>query len=326
MKAQFFIISSVIIIYIIILTFQYLTGFSDIRLTRIEEQQELSYIPSIKDSLKQTFQASNYSSEGDFNKIVKDIEFTENFFKQEMLKKGIEFDSNLIIFSNGFETNDLSKWTGSYGSPEVVNIEYHGNYSLYSDDVEYVYKTLTGMNGIYARVYVDFSEPPSSPNTHYFMGFYDNGNQILGLGLWNDQDTYRLRVYSESMGNYWYSSAIRVYEDREYYYEGGWQYFEMNYFEIYWYEDGTNSRLKVWFGGDLKIDETVDSLGSGKSIDEYRFGGVDVGGSGTPQLYVDCVAISNEYIGEDCYPDEEPYFIFSIKSKEFKTKTGFGYE
>ncbi|NIO44379.1 MAG: hypothetical protein GTN36_02385, partial [Candidatus Aenigmarchaeota archaeon] len=169
MKAQFFIISSVIIIYIVILSFQYLTGFSDIRITQIEEQQELSFIPSIKNSLIQTFHASNNSSDGDFKKIVKDIEFTENFFKQQMLKRGIDFDTTLIIFSNSFETNDFSKWSGQFGNPEIVNTNYYGNYSLYSDDVEYVYKSLSGLNEVYARVYVNFSELPSSPNTHYFM-------------------------------------------------------------------------------------------------------------------------------------------------------------
>ncbi|NIM46986.1 MAG: hypothetical protein GTN40_02395 [Candidatus Aenigmarchaeota archaeon] len=325
MKAQFFIISSVIIIYIIILTFQYLAGFSDIRLTQIEEQQELSFIPSIKDSFILTFQASNNSSNGDLEKVIRDIYFTEDFFKKEMLKKGIKFDSNFIFFSNGFETSDLSKWTGSYGNPEVVNIEYHGNYSLYCDDIEYVYKNLAGMSEIYVRVYVNFTTLPSNNNIHYFMGFYDNGNQILNLGLWNDQNNYKLRVYSEAVGNYWTSPNIDIHVDRRYFYEDRWQYFDAYYFEMYWYESGTDSKLKVWFEGRLKIDETINSQGNGKSINEYRFGGVDIGGIEIPRLYVDCISIGDRHIGKDCYPDEEPYFIFSLKSKEMKTKTEFGY-
>ncbi|NIO44380.1 MAG: hypothetical protein GTN36_02390, partial [Candidatus Aenigmarchaeota archaeon] len=134
------------------------------------------------------------------------------------------------------------------------------------------------------------------------------------------------RIYSQSMGTSWTSPSINIREGREYYYEGGWQYFEMHYFELYWYEDETDSKIKAWFDGDLKIDETVDSLGSGDSIDEYRFGGVGVDGIGNPSFYIDCIAISNEYVGEECYPDDEPYFVFSLKSKGMETKTDFGYE
>jgi len=94
MKAQFFIISSVIMIYVIILTFQYLTGFSDIRLTQVEEQHELSYIQSIKDSLIQTINASNYSSDSDCYKIEADLNATEKSLKEEMIKKGINLITN----------------------------------------------------------------------------------------------------------------------------------------------------------------------------------------------------------------------------------------
>ncbi len=94
MKAQFFIISSVVMIYVIILTFQYLGGFSDIRLTQVEEQQEFSYIQFIKNSLMQTINASNYSSDSDCYKIEADLNATEKFLKEEMIKNGI----NLITF------------------------------------------------------------------------------------------------------------------------------------------------------------------------------------------------------------------------------------
>jgi len=81
-------------IYVIILTFQYLTGFSDIRLTQVEEQQELSYIQNIKDNLVQTVNVSNYSSDSNCYKIEADLNATEKFLKEEMIKKGI----NLIMY------------------------------------------------------------------------------------------------------------------------------------------------------------------------------------------------------------------------------------
>ena len=198
--------------YVIILTFQYLTGFSDIRITKAEEQQELSYIQSIKDSFIQTLSTSNYSSNGDLNKIVKDVNFTKNLFIQELSKKGIDFDSKFIIFSNGFETGDTSGWTGTFNTPDIANdVNYNSSYSLHSTGIEYVYQKLSGLKEVYARVYINFNTLPSNSNGHYFIGFYENGNNILGLGLFNDQGIYKLRAYSDSMSNSWNSSGITVF-------------------------------------------------------------------------------------------------------------------
>ncbi len=318
MKAQFFIISSVIMIYVIVLTFQYLTGFSDIRLSGVEEHQELSYIKNIKDSFIQTLNTSNISNNGDLNKVAKDIDFTKNFFKQELLKKGIDFDSKFIIFSNGFETGDLSEWdgigcTGVDFCPEVVNYAYDGSFSLYCDNIEYVYKKLSGMNEVYARVYVNFKTLPLNDQRHYFINFFENGNQILGLGLWYYQGTYRVHAYSDSIGTSW-NSTISIGEN------------EWHFFELYWYENGTNSKIKAWHDGFLKIDQIVNSGDKGKLIDEYRFGGVNVGGGGIPDLHVDCAAISSDYVGDKCFPDEQNYFDFTLKTNGMHTETEFPYQ
>lgn len=301
-------------IYVIVLTFQYMTGFSDIRLGSIEEHQELSYIKNIKDSFIQTFNTSNISNNGDFNKISKDIDFTKNFFKQELLKKGIDFDSKFIFFSNGFETGDTSKWSGQSGSPQVVDdTKYDGNYSLYSNGIKYVYKNLSGVNEVYARVYVNFKTLPSSSNKHYFMDLYESGSHILGLGLWNDNGVYRLSVYSNSLSGPWNSSGISI------------DNYEWHYFELYWLENGTNSILKAWYDGQLDIlNKTIDSVGKGKLINQFNFGGANAVG-GTPDLYVDCIAIGSDYIGGDCYPDKQPYFVFNLKTQEMYTKTEFTY-
>jgi hypothetical protein len=315
MKAQFFIISSVIIIYIITLSFQYLTGFSDIKISGVEEQQDFSYIEKIKNSFFQAFNISNYTNNGDLSMIVEDMNFNKNFSNQELLKRGISFDSKFIFFSNGFETGDMSEWTSFFGTPSIDSgTKYDGNYSLYSYGLEGVSKKLDGVGEVYARVYVNFSTLPLNPYIHYFIGFYDHGNQILGLGVWNDGGTYKLRAYSLiGAGSNWVS-PIYISQD------------DWHYFELYWYENGTNSRVKGWYDGNLKIDQITDSQGKGKAVDEYKFGGVDIGGGSTdPDLFIDCAAIGADYIGGDCYPDVELYFVFSLKTKEMYTKTGFPY-
>jgi len=314
MKAQFFIISSVIMIYVIVLTFQYLTGFSDIRLSGVEEHQELSYISKIKNSFIQTLNTSNYSNSGDMNKIVKDIDFAKNFFKQELLKKGINFDSKFIFFSNGFESNDLSDWSGVYGAQILNGTAYNGINSLYSNGIQYVTKNLSGVSEVFVRTYVNFNTLPSNPNKYYFMDLYENSNQILGLGLWNDNGIYKLIVYSNSFSDPWISPAISIGN-------GEW-----HYFELYWLENGTNSVLKSWYDGQLEIaSQAIASGGKGKLINQYNFGGANAVG-GTPDLYVDCVAISSDYVGDKCYPDEQNYFDFTLKTNGLYTETEFPYQ
>jgi hypothetical protein len=87
MKAQFFIISSVIMVYVIIATFQYLSSFGDINLSKIGEMQELSYVSQVKDALNQVITTSNASSGCD--RLDGDLNSTENFLKKELITKGI---------------------------------------------------------------------------------------------------------------------------------------------------------------------------------------------------------------------------------------------
>lgn len=316
MKAQFFIISSVIMIYVIVLTFQYLAGFSDIRLSGIEEHQELSYINNVKDGFIQTLNTSNISNNGDMNKMVKDIDFAKNFFKQELLKKGIDFDSKFIFFSNSFESNDLSDWTSFYGTPQLVNYTaYDGVNSLYSNSVEYVTKNLSGVSEVYVRAYVNFGTMPLDPNIYYFINLYENGIQFLGLGLWNNNGVYEVLAYSNVYNYAWVSSGISINNN------------EWHYFELYWLENGTNSTIEAWYDGQLEINNhTIDSSGHGKLINQYNFGGVNIGGGGTPDLYVDCIAVSSDYVGDKCYPDYQNYFDFSMKTNEMYTETEFPYQ
>lgn len=72
------------------MSLQSLYGFNDIRITKAEEIGELNYIPYIKDSLIKTATVSYYSSKGDCNKVKADINSTEKFLEEEMIKNGIK--------------------------------------------------------------------------------------------------------------------------------------------------------------------------------------------------------------------------------------------
>jgi hypothetical protein len=294
-------------VYVIILTFQYLTGFSDIRFADAGELQDVSYISRIKEAFIQNFNASNSSSNGDFNKVAKDMNFTKNFFRQELLRNGINFDSKFLMFSNGFETGDFSKWTSVYGSPEIADVEYDGSRGMYCNNIEYVNKTLPGLNEAYVRAYVNFRTLPLNAR-NYFIGLYEGSNRILILALNESNGNFKLRVNANPTGQDFYSPNIDVHGN------------EWHYFELYWYENSTNSKIKVWYDGVLRMENTTDSQGQGKSIDGYMFGGVS---GDNPDMYIDCAAVSPDYIGNACYPEEQYYFVFNLITNKLRTVTGF---
>lgn len=88
MKGQFFVMASVIIVYTLMLIIQYFYDFSDINLTELENMNEIYLIQYIKESLNTTIMSS-YNSTGDCGKLVKDINLTEIFLKNEMISRGI---------------------------------------------------------------------------------------------------------------------------------------------------------------------------------------------------------------------------------------------
>ncbi len=111
MKGQFFIISTVIMISVMILITQYLYDYGKINLTKIEEMQELSYIKDIEDSLTRTVKVA--CETGDIVILQNNLEMTEQFLKDQMLGKGIileishtgncaTMDFDYIIDSNEF--------------------------------------------------------------------------------------------------------------------------------------------------------------------------------------------------------------------------------
>ena len=92
MKGQFFIISSVIMVYIIILTFQYLSSFNDVSASRGSQTQSLLYISYVKNALNQTVYSSLLS--GDCSRLDADLNYTKNFLRNELMERGL----NLTVF------------------------------------------------------------------------------------------------------------------------------------------------------------------------------------------------------------------------------------
>jgi len=92
MKAQFFVISTVIMIYTLMNLVQYIYDFSDINLVQLKKMSEIYYIPYIKDALNKTVISSNTSQ--DCNKVDLDLNSTESSLKNVMISRGINLTTS----------------------------------------------------------------------------------------------------------------------------------------------------------------------------------------------------------------------------------------
>lgn len=97
MKGQFFVISTVIMIYALMTMIQYVYDFSDINLVQLKKMTELGSIQYIKDVLDQTTLSSNSSL--DCNKVDIDLKSTEDFLEREMMSRGISLTISHTILN-----------------------------------------------------------------------------------------------------------------------------------------------------------------------------------------------------------------------------------
>jgi hypothetical protein len=85
MKGQFFIMTTVIMIYTLMALIQYLYDFSDIDLVQLKKGTEFYSIQDIKDVLNSTVASSRF----DCGKAESDVNSTEQFLKRQMIYQGI---------------------------------------------------------------------------------------------------------------------------------------------------------------------------------------------------------------------------------------------
>lgn len=112
MKGQFFIISTVIIVYALVIIIQYIYDYNKVDLTILEEAHELDYIGAIKESLNRTADIS--LTNGGCNKVEADLIEVENFIKNELAKQMIDIEFShdktncpTILFSFNITTSNM---------------------------------------------------------------------------------------------------------------------------------------------------------------------------------------------------------------------------
>lgn len=82
-RGQFFIISAVIIVSILVSVAQYFSGYGAVDLTKPQENQELEYISTIKSSLY------NMAKNSDCARLDEDLKEAESFLTSSLAEQGI---------------------------------------------------------------------------------------------------------------------------------------------------------------------------------------------------------------------------------------------
>ncbi|MFH1229264.1 MAG: hypothetical protein V1678_02470 [Candidatus Aenigmatarchaeota archaeon] len=125
MKGQFFIMTTVIMIYTLMALIQYLYDFSDIDLVQLKKGTELYSIQNIKDVLNSTVISSSF----DCNKAESDVNSTEEFLRRQMIYQGI----NLTIMHRVVSCSPVNFYFNfSLRTPEMYTFTEFTTYAVSS--------------------------------------------------------------------------------------------------------------------------------------------------------------------------------------------------
>ena len=161
------------------------------------------------------------------------------------------------FFSDGFESGDLSAWTNSTtGTGDSVGASTDhvitGSYSLKGevDNVSTararVHKDFADQTTISATAYIYLDPAFSTSNTVEVLYFTEPGQQILTAQI---KDDMTLDLWNEIVGERYTSTATIT--------AGEWHTLEMQAVI-----NGTSSEARLWFDGNLEIEETGIDLGT----------------------------------------------------------------
>jgi hypothetical protein len=180
------------------------------------------------------------------------------------------------LFSDGFESGDVSEWDGNYGNESVVGSPVHsGSYSMEIDSSGSGVYELIGNDPCYLRFYFRFSSSPSSTAT---LAALCPGNYATCVILYLNTSNYL--VLEAPSGSETDDTALST---------STWYYLE-----ILRKAGSGDGEAKLWVNGQLKINKTSETI----TNNTYE---VDVGcGWGNPvdSNYDDCI-IADTYIGQE---------------------------
>ena len=184
------------------------------------------------------------------------------YYGDPSVSSPLENPANVFQFYDGFESGDLSAWDGSYtdiGDSLSVTTE-QANTGAYSakGDVDtqaaaqaMVWKDLSDMTNIFARVHFYLPATFSTTDHVTIMQFVDTSSgwvNQLSLTIRDDMTFYLWNAIAGEAYGYGTTSSIST---------GSWHMLEMQAkFST------TTGEARMWFDGNLEIEETGKNLGA----------------------------------------------------------------
>ena len=204
-------------------------------------------------------------------------------FAQAHINVSTEFELDSTIFEDGFESGDTSAWDGINGNPEVVSDQsHHGSYAMRANTTrEYIYKNFTMKQLIHTRLYVYWnSSLPGSGARWYFITYFNESTQMCNLALTYNGSSYHFRMYDNTSGHAYNSSAITIAAN------------EWHAVELKGYLANGDHIWDVWYDDVLVMNQTV-------TAEDVDFTQVKIGVIYTTAFvaYFDCVSVSDTKIG-----------------------------
>jgi hypothetical protein len=194
-----------------------------------------------------------------------------------------------IIFQDGFESGDLSAWSGvDVNSPNTVtvvsDVQHHGTYSCKmhgETDTWYarIYKSFPSTYPeIYYRIYFRLSDVANNIRIFNINGA---GNEIFVV-TWDGTQWIMSRKYP--LTDDYVSDSLSV---------NTWYCLEMHFLK------GTSGNYRVYKDGVQIYDWNGDTSGA-PNVDEVQAGIYYA--SAVYDLWVDCVVVADTYIGPEVVP------------------------
>jgi hypothetical protein len=208
----------------------------------------------------------------------------------------------MVIFSDGFESNDFSAWTSQRtfagGAIAISNTQaHHGTYSCkasFSSAIGegWTRKTFAGAATVYGRWYVFVDRLPDTDNDGYgFGGFGGSSNDYCGyLYIFRIAGVYiwRLRYYDGGTGNWQDLAGVDALTLNTWY-----------CVEIYSHAGDGTAAYKAYINGVEGCNVTGKT--QTQNLEWFEVGGIQEAGSSssTVNVYSDCVVVADAYIGPE---------------------------
>jgi parallel beta-helix repeat protein len=193
-----------------------------------------------------------------------------------------EFEN--VIFEDGFETGDFSRWNGTpTGNPEINSTyKVNGTYSMKMNQTqEYVTKYFENTTGIYWSWWVRHENLPNSSGYYMrYCGLEGSGvsTRIVSVELYNQTGNMKIRLVEN------YPSSANVYSDPITIATGEWHHI------ITRFKKDVNGGYQVWFDNSLVLSDLGKNTTLAGDADELRIGyGSESGGPYT--LFMDDIKI-----------------------------------